>query len=185
MSIEKWNERYRSGEQVFAEPSPLVIRFSGALDPGRALDLASGPGRNSLYLASQGWLVTAVDGSPLAIEILKNRARERNAVIDTQVSDLERGEFTIKADAYDLICDCYYLQRDLIPNIKSGVRPGGMAIMIVHLAEADQPTPTRARAGELRKYFLDWKILHYYEGKSNEACHQRPVAELVAQKPSG
>ena len=187
MSIEQWNERYRAAEQLFSEPSPLVTRFSHELDPGRALDLACGPGRNSLYLAKQGWQVTAVDGSPLAIEILRERTRERNLLIDARVADLDRGEFDIEPGAYDFICDCYYLQRSLIPKMKLGVRQGGIVIAIVHLADTDQPqgTPTRARPGELRAVFADWKILHDYEGKSQEACHQRPVAELGAQKPAG
>ena len=185
MSIEQWNARYRAGEQLFVEPSPLVTRYSAELGPGRALDLACGPGRDSLYLAKQGWRVSSVDGSPLAIDLLLERARERNLVIDARVADLESDEFHVDPGAYDLICDCYYLQRSLMAKMKAGVREGGIVIAIVHLADADQPqgTPTRARHGELRAFFADWKILHDYEGKSREACHQRPVAELVAQKP--
>lgn len=184
MSIEQWNERYRSGQQVFTEPAPLVTRFSRELAPGDALDLACGPGRNALYLAEQGWRVTAVDGSPLAFEILRTRAAERKVQIDARVADLERGEFMIQPGAWDLICDCYYLQRSLIPQMKSGVRRGGIIIAIVHLAGADQPqgSPTRARPGELRAYFTGWEILHDYEGDSRKACHQQPVAELVARK---
>ena len=185
MSIEQWNDRYRAGEQLFIEPSPLVTRFSRELEPGHALDLACGPGRNSLYLAEQGWGVTAVDGSPLAIEVLRERARERGLVIDARVADLERGEFEIEPDAYGLICDCYYLQRSLIAKMKLGVRAGGIIVAIVHLPDADQSqdTPRRARRGELSAFFADWKILHEYEGKSREACHRAPTAELVAQKP--
>jgi tellurite methyltransferase len=167
LSIEQWNERYRAGEQLFAEPSPLVTRFTGELEPGPALDLACGPGRNSLYLAEQGWHVRAVDGSPLAIEILRARAGERNLVIDAGVADLERGEFEIEPGAYDLICDCYYLQRSLIPKMKLGVRPGGIMVAIVHLADADQPqgTPTRASPGELRAFFVEWRTLPHYEAQ--------------------
>jgi len=186
LSIEQWNERYRAGQQLFREPSPLVVRFSRDLKPGRALDLASGPGRNSLYLAEQSWRVEALDGSPLAIEILHERAREQNLSIEARVADLESDEFEIQPGAYDLICDCYYLQRSLIPKMRSGVRPGGVVVAIIHLTDADHPlgTPTRAQPGELRAFFADWKILHEYEGKSKEACHQHPVAELVAQKPT-
>ena len=187
MSIEQWNERYRAGEQLFEDPSPLVKRYSQELKPGSALDLACGAGRNSLFLAGQGWRVTALDGSPLAIDIVRERARERSLVIEAAVVDLERVEFEIAPGAYDLICDCYYLQRSLIPKMKLGLRPGGIMVAIVHLADAGQPqgTPTRARPGELRAFFEGWKILHQYEGASREACHQRPVAEIVAQKPAG
>ncbi len=186
MSIDEWDQRYRRGEQLFDTPSPLVKRFAATLAPGDALDLACGPGRNSLYLAAQGWRVTAVDGSPVAIENLVARARERKLNVDARLADLERREFEIAPGAYDLICDCYYLQRDLIPRMKDGLRPGGLLIAIVHIADPDQPqgTPTRAARGELRSCFADWEILHYYEGESNESCHQRPVAELVARKPS-
>ncbi len=150
-------------------------RFAVPLTPGVALDLACGPGRNALYLAERGWRVTAVDGSQIAI----TKLCARNADIDARVADLERGEFSIQPGAYDLVCCCYYLQRDLFPAMKAGVRPGGMAIVIVHLDEAEA-TPTRALPGELRTYFADWKILHDYEGQPGEACHRHLVAELVA-----
>jgi len=186
LSIAEWNERYRVGEQVFRTPAPLVARFSEELAPGMALDIACGPGRNALYLAEHGWRVTAVDGSPLAIDLLKERARAKSLAIDARVADLERDDFAIQPEAYDLICDCYYLQRELIPPLKAGLKPGGTIIVIVHLADPDQSrgTPTRAYPGELRMSFQDWAILHYYEGKPTETCHQRHVAELVARKPA-
>jgi tellurite methyltransferase len=185
VSLEEWNQRYRSGEQLFETPSPLVERFTVTLPPGDALDLASGPGRHALFLARHGWRVTAVDGSPVAIETLLARAKERKLPMDARAADLERGQFEIRPGAYDLICDCYYLQRDLFPQIQAALRPGGLLIAIVHLADPDQlqGTPTRAVPGELRGYFHAWTILHSYEGKPTESCHQRAVAELVARKP--
>ena len=58
-------------------------------------------------------------------------------------------------EGFDLILCCYYLQRSLIPGIKSALRPGGLLIMIVLLTWADQPqgTPTRAYRDELRAFF--------------------------------
>jgi len=181
LSLQEWNQRYREGKQLFDSPAPLVTRFAADLEKGAALDLACGPGRHALYLAEQGWRVTAVDGSPIAIGILRARAREKNLPCDSRIADLERGQFEIQPDTYDLICGCYYLQRDLIPYMKSGVRQGGMIIAIVHLA--DEATPTRATPGELRNYFEDWDVLHYYEGEPTESSHQHAVAEVVAVKP--
>ena len=178
MSLEQWNERYRAGEQLFDAPVPLVVKFAGSAR-GRALDLACGAGRNALYLAELGWHVTAVDGSPVALEVLRARAQERALDIDIRIADLERGEFEIASEHFDLILDCYYLQRDLIPQMQAGVPPGGMIISIVHLADADA-SPKRASPGELRKYFEGWTILHYREGQPGESCHQRAVAEIVA-----
>ncbi len=160
MSIETWNRRYLAGEHLTGPPSPLVVRYTADLPPGIALDLASGPGRNALYLAERGWQVTAVDGSPIAIAKL----RERNAEIDARLADLERGEFQVAPDSYDLICDCLYFQRDLFASIKAGIRPGGMVILTA--------LPSRAQPGELRMHFQDWKILHDAE--------EDRVLELVA-----
>jgi len=180
LSIEKWNQRYRAAEQSIETPSPLIARFTADLAAGAALDLACGTGRNALYLAERGWRVTAVDGSPIAIAKLRERKIEINAEIDARVADLEGSEFQIRPDSYDLICDCYYLQRDLFPHIKTGLRPGGMAIVIVHLSDEPSESATRARPGELRAYFDDWRILHYREGRPDDPYHQRAVAEVVA-----
>jgi tellurite methyltransferase len=180
--IDEWDQRYRAGEQVFETPAPLVVKFTRDLAPGAALDLACGPGRNSLYLARLGWRVTAVDGSAVAVELL----RAGNPSIDARVVDLEAGEFEVTPAAFDLVLSCYYLQRSLIALIKAGLRPGGLLIMIVHLADADQPrgTHTRAYPGELRAFFEGWRILHYREGEPGESGHRHAVAELVAQKPA-
>lgn len=168
MSIEKWNQRYLAGEHLSDAPSPLVVRFTADLVPGAALDLASGPGRNAVYLAERGWQVTAVDGSPIAIA----RLRERNANIDARLADLERGEFQIHPNAYDLICDCLYFQRDLFTPLKMGIRCGGMAIVTALRARADP--------GELREHFADWKILHEQEaGDAVELVAVRQDAGFV------
>jgi len=157
-----------------------VVEFTRRLAAGSALDLACGPGRNALYLAEHGWRVTAVDGSATAIELL----RGSNPSIDTRMVDLEAGEFEVEPEAYDLVLSCRYLQRSLIPSMKSGLRAGGLLIMIVHLADVDEPqgAPARAYRGELRAFFEGWRILHYREGEPGESGHRHAVAELVAQK---
>ncbi|MDP8982876.1 MAG: methyltransferase domain-containing protein [Acidobacteriota bacterium] len=178
MTREEWDQRYRAGEQLFDTPSPLVQSIAGPLDPGIALDLACGAGRNAVFLAGLGWRVTAVDGSAAAIEIVKQRAPQ----VDAHVADLERDGFAIAPCAWDLVCCAYYFQRDLIPQIQAGVKPGGVAIVIVNLADAE-PTPRQASPGELREMFTGWEVLHYCEGVPREACHKRAVAELAARRP--
>jgi SAM-dependent methyltransferase len=98
--IEEWDQRYRAGEHVVETPSPLVVDFTRPLTPGSALDLASGPGRNAIYLAQCGWIVTAVDGSSVALELL----RANNPSIDARVVDLEAGEFTVPPGASTWFC---------------------------------------------------------------------------------
>ena len=181
MSLEVWNERYRAGEQLSQAPAALVERFAGNLTPGLALDLACGPGRHALYLAERGWRVTAVDGSPFAIENLLERARAKKLDIDARVADLERGEFEIPPDTFDLLVVFRYWQRDLIPAIQRGVRPEGIVIVVALLAGTDQPSgsPTRALPGELLGLFPAWEILHSVEGGDP----RHALAELVVMKP--
>ena len=183
MDIRGWDERYRM-EKLEAEPNPLLIETAQRLQPGKALDLACGTGRNALWLAEQGWSVTAVDGAPTAIEILQRRASDRGLHVDARVADIESGGYQIEPSTWDLIAISYYLQRDLFEPAKRGVAPRGVILAIVHIAEpGEEPTYKRMKPGELDSYFQGWEILHRYEGKPNDTAHQRSVAEIVAKRP--
>jgi tellurite methyltransferase len=189
MEIQGWDERYRSGEQAAedlnAAPAPLLVEAANKLTPGKALDLACGTGRNALWLAQQAWSVTAVDGSPAAIEKLRTRASECGVTVNARVADLEKHEYPIQPSSWNLVAICYYLQRDLFQPAKQGVVPGGILISIVHITETgEEPTAHRLRPGELESYFQGWEILHRREGRPNDAPHQRSVAEIVARRPA-
>jgi tellurite methyltransferase len=188
MEISGWNERYRSGERATRNPGTtptrLLVETAKQLEPGRALDLACGTGRNALWLAERGWNVTAVDGSLVAIDILRSRASQRAVTVDARVADLEKSEYRIEHSRWDLIAICYYLQRNLFEPAKQGVAPGGILLAIVHITEpGGEPTAHRLRSGELERYFQGWEILHRREGKASDTAHLRPVAEIVARRP--
>ena len=179
-----WDEKYRSAGALEA-PTPLLTKIAAGLPPGRALDLACGAGRNALWLAGQGWDVTAVDGSAVAIAKLRERTGERTLRVNARVADLERGEFAIEPEAWDLIAMCFYLQRDLIEAAKLGVRPGGVVLTIVHIPDpGGELTRFRMRPGELRSYFSGWEMLHDYEGAPLDALHKHWVAEIAARRPA-
>jgi len=187
MEIQGWDERYKSGERraedLDAAPTPLLVETAEKSVPGKALGLACGSGRNALWLAEHGWSVIAVDGSPVAMEILRSRASERGVTVDARVADLEKSEYRIEPASWNLIVICYYLQRDLFEPAKQGVVSGGILISIVHITEpGEEPTAHRLRSGELEQYFQGWEILHYREGKPNDTAHQRSVAEIVVRK---
>src|SRR6516165_9985768 len=95
-----WDEHYAQAAEIDLTPAPLLIEAAELLPPGRALDLASGPGRNALYLASLGWSVMAVDCSAAAVRILRERAATSRLSIDTRVANLEAGSFRIEPGAY-------------------------------------------------------------------------------------
>ena len=190
MEISGWNERYRSGERAAedlrAAPARLLMETAKQLEPGKALDLACGTGRNALWLAEHGWSVTAVDGAAAAIDILRSRASKRAVTVDARVADLEKSEYRIEDSSWDLIAMCYYLQRNLFEPAKQGVAPGGILLAIVHITEpGEEPTAHRLRPGELERYFQGWEILHRHEGKPNDTAHWRSVAEIIARRPIG
>src|SRR5579863_10520424 len=157
MDLAAWEQRYRAQEETSAaSPASLLIEAAHDLPPGRALDLACGAGRNALWLAQHGWSVTAVDGSPSAIDILSRRARKLEVTVHAQIADLEDAGFTIAPAHYDLVAMCYYFQRSLIEQCKRGVAPGGIMIAIALLIEPGKEHSTfRLQSGELRGYFAD------------------------------
>ncbi|MEO8036719.1 MAG: class I SAM-dependent methyltransferase [Acidobacteriota bacterium] len=135
MSIETWNERYRSGERGNPKPAPAVVEAAaGAVRPGRALDLACGAGRNALFLARNGWEVTAVDGSTEAIAIASKRAGRLGLRIATSVLDLEQLPLPFEDAACDLVCIILYLQASLFHEAKRLVRPGGAIVIAAKTA---------------------------------------------------
>ena len=171
-----WEEHYAQQADLDFTPVPLLVEVADLLPPGRALDLAAGAGRNALYLASLGWSVVAVDASPKAMDILRARAPSS---IETYTADLETGGFAIEPDRYDLICDFFYLQRSLFPQIREGVRPGGLFAAEIHLRDGPGHQFV-LEPGELRDEFHGWKILYYSE--SARPGHTRPTARIIARR---
>jgi SAM-dependent methyltransferase len=189
MEIPGWNERYRTGdrsqEDLAPAPNPLLADTAEKLSPGTALDLACGAGRNSIWLAERGWRVTAVDGAETALDLLHKRAAQHGITIETHIADLEKDEFRIAPDSWDLIVMCFYLQKSLFEPCKRGVKAGGIVFAIVHISEpGEEPTAHRLRPGELKTCFEDFEILHYREGPPDDPAHKRLCAEIVARRPT-
>ncbi|SPE39956.1 Methyltransferase type 12 [Candidatus Sulfopaludibacter sp. SbA3] len=168
-----WDEHYRDPANLDFTPAALLVELAGWMPPGRALDLACGTGRHALHLAQLGWQVTAVDASPVALGVLRQKSRD--LPIQIHLADLEGAGFTIEAGRYDLICDFFYLQRDLFPAIREGIRPGGVFAGAMHLSGAFHLEPE-----ELRREFAGWKILYYSEG--GEPGRSRQTAKILARK---
>ena len=186
MDLAGWDARFRAAADAETDrepaPNPVLVEAARHLPPGRVLDLACGTGRNALWLAQNGWNVTALDGSAAAIETLRGRASRLNLTIDARVVDLEKDGFTIPHASFDLIAMCYYLQRDLFEPCKHGLAQGGLMIAIALIVEpGKEDSPFRLQPGELRRTFEGWDILHDREGRD---AWEHSVAEIVARGPS-
>jgi SAM-dependent methyltransferase len=195
MNQSEWDAHYRSLSASGGkppDPDPRVKELVERYAPHsgkRTLDLACGSGANGLWLAEQGWNVTAVDRSPAAIELVRSHAAARGLRVTTHVSDLEAHHFTIEPGAWDLILMCRYLQIDLFEPALLGLAPGSLLIVIVLLAgmENAPPQPFRVHAGELASHFGNrpgFRIVH-----QREAAHSpgdflltQAVAEIAVQR---
>ena len=180
-----WEERYSQAENLDFTPSPLLVEVAEMAIPGRALDLASGHGRNALYLAGLGWSVVAVDASKAAIQILRDRSAAAQLPVEARAVNLETREFAIEPSGYDLICDFFFLQRSLFPQIREGLRPGGIFVAEIHLRDDSATDGPRSpefvlEAGELRQQFSAWKILFYSEAP--QPGHGRATARIIARR---
>jgi SAM-dependent methyltransferase len=184
MDIAGWEEKYRSVDPGSEDaPTILLVEIAEKLAPGTAIDLACGTGRNALYLAERGWVVTAVDGSQTAIDLVRQRSAARDLQMRTEIADLTAPSFTMPADSFDLVLIAFYLQRDLFAKVKAALRPGGVVIAIAHTPEPGEKwSEKRARPDELRGFFSGSELLWEYEGPSRDPAHRRPVAEIAARR---
>ena len=106
MDYESWNSRYQGRDLVWtAAPNQFLVAEVVSLVPGRALDLGCGEGRNSVWLAEQGWTVTAVDFSDVGISKGREMADKRGVEVTWVVEDLNR--FEPEDQAFDLVIDFY------------------------------------------------------------------------------
>jgi SAM-dependent methyltransferase len=88
-SREDWNRRYAATGLLWsAEPNRRFAAEVGALQPGRALDLGCGEGRNAVWLAERGWQVTGVDFSEVALSKAERLAARSGVGVDWVLADL-------------------------------------------------------------------------------------------------
>jgi len=129
-----WNERYReSGFAYGTEPNDFLASSAGLLHPGsRILCLAEGEGRNAVYLASLGHLVTAVDSSPVGLEKALLLAKERGVSIDTVEADLET--YVVQPGFFQAVVSIFChlppaVRLRIHQKVCEGLTPGGIFIL--------------------------------------------------------
>ncbi len=168
----------------FLEPSHFLVENIALLPKGRALDLAMGFGRNAIYLAKLGYAIDGVDISPEAVNGALASAQEAGLIIRAQVADLESGGYHIEKGAYDLIICFNYLYRPLLPQIKDGLKTGGMLVYETFIVDQVQFAKPRnpehlLKHNELLDMFRDFRCLRYHEGIVGT---HKVLAGIVAQK---
>lgn len=184
----RWDQRFGRKEFAFGkEPNPFLKKHIRLLLKGRALDIASGEGRNAVFLAQNGFEVDAVDISEKGLKKAQKLAREKGVKINTFPVDLD--QYPIEKERYDLITNFYFLRRSLIPKIKKGLKKGGRVIFETYILEQRKlgtGGPKQAKyflkPNELLRLFKNFRILFYREGIFKEGGRKKAVASLIAEK---
>ncbi len=169
----KWDAKYRK-KPISSHPSGIVKKYRHLAFPGNALDIACGNGRNSIFLAQNGFAVDAVDISTVAADQLAGQ----HANIQVHCEDLDT--WKIPRNQYDLIINIRFLDRNLFPQIQVGLKAGGLLIFESFLN--GQTDKYCLKANELLHAFGSFRIIYYEEKKTDPGERYERIASLVAQK---
>lgn len=180
----RWDLFYNTRNYVFGkEPSSFLKENIGFFPKGKALDLAMGEGRNAVFMAKKGFFVDGVDISEVALKKAKLLARDSNVTVNAINADLNH--YQIRPETYDVILNIDYLQRSLIPEIKKGLKKGGLVIFenytVEQLGNAQGQQIRRdllLERGELRNHFKEFEIVVYRESNDGKSAK----ASLIAKK---
>jgi SAM-dependent methyltransferase len=180
-----WDEKYEREGNPSKSPSLFLAEQISRLSRGKALDLAMGSGRNSIFLARNGYEVDAIDNSSVAVRKLQSFVKAQSLSITVTQADLTTCQ--IPDNTYDLIINFNYLERSLIPRIKKGLNRGGMLLFETYTIE--QPRYGRPRnpdyllkPNELLNSFSDLHIIFYHERIDHSTGQHQALASLLAQK---
>lgn len=182
---EQWDKRFDKRMYLYGmEPVEFLRDHIDSLPKGKALCLAAGEGRNAVYLAEQGYDVTAMDASPKGLKKASALAAQRGVSIKTEVGDLQVG-YDMGVEKYDLITDFYYHDTKMLQDVMRALKPGGMFVLqnfSIQQLDTNRFGPKNpdylVKPNELLAIFSDHRIIYYEDTvvELDEGMHQGPGA---------
>lgn len=159
--------------------SQWLVQAVQNVKPGRALDLGMGQGRNSLFLARQGWNVTGLDMSAVAVTQARQQAETLGVKYTATVADIDQWDFGI--EGWDLIASIFEPDVKWARKIRESLKPGGLFVRENLVFEADENAVLKA--------FLALRILRYEDrvdtsnySPDGAAVKPERIIRMVAQK---
>jgi SAM-dependent methyltransferase len=184
---DKWNQRYAEDSYHKNNPVVLLKEWLPKLSVGKALDVACGAGRNSIYLARSGFQVDAIDVSAEGLRKARQQAMQQGLEINWIEHDLDQ-VFSFDTD-YDLIIVMWYVNLELITRLCDCLVAGGYLLCEEHLLtdqEVIGPSSPDYRVvpGALRETVSGLDVLLYEESVETSSTGEKVAsARVVAQKP--
>ena len=175
-------------DQIFSEPhkftttpNALLVEAVKNRPAGKALDVAMGQGRNSIYLAQKGWDVTGFDVSKVGLAEARRLATASGVEIHTTLASDE--EFDFGVDQWDLIAILYPIEKRSVYRVRKALKPGGIVVVECSHKEASN-APFEFETNELLKIFDGFRILKYEDamGTHEWASKELRMVRLIAQK---
>ena len=195
MQGNKWEKTYRSKTLSeipwhSGQPDRRLVRLvrEGKIKKGRVLDLCSGDGTNSIYLASRGFEVVGVDISSTAVEIAQKRCLKRGVDCDYHVGSVL--EFKPEK-TFDLVFDrgCFHhfpktKKPDYVEMVKNLLRKEGKFFLLC-FSDKNPPHKKNLSEQDIRGYFeKDFKIFFIRDSiqKESKAGSKRYLYACFMQK---
>jgi 2-polyprenyl-3-methyl-5-hydroxy-6-metoxy-1,4-benzoquinol methylase len=171
-----WDKVYAGNDPIFLQtPSAIVMTAIAGRKPGKALDIGMGQGRNSVYLAAQGWDVTGFDPSREGVRIAESNAGKAGVKMHAVVS--RDDEFDYGSSQWDVLVMTYVRDltaRDAAIFLKA-LKPGGL---VVYENGADDDN-------SVLRAFLGFQILRFEDVESSSEWNPQNktrIQRLIAQK---
>jgi predicted TPR repeat methyltransferase len=168
---ERWDRLFNAQpSHIRWEPNEFLMDVVAKRQPGEALDIGMGSGRNALFLARSGWRVTGFDISSVGV----TRAKEQAAVEKLPLTALREDMFTFDygSDRYDLVILMYMGRAEALgQRITDAMKPGGL-LVVEHFAGGFEP-------GSLTKVFPRLEVLRYTEDDAYPDYDQRIKGRVV------
>ncbi|OPX95617.1 MAG: putative S-adenosyl-L-methionine-dependent methyltransferase TehB [Syntrophorhabdus sp. PtaU1.Bin002] len=186
MDLADWDRRHREGfyEEV-SQPNALLERFWHVIPAGRVLDVATGNGRNTVFLAEKGYDAWGIDRSSEALRRARQRVSNHGAHVSLVLGDA--ADLPFKGGSMTGVIVFYFLLRDKIDEMVALLTSGG--ILIYETLLKRQNTIDRHRNpdyllddGELISYFRGLDLLFYEETISGITGKKRATAQYVGRK---
>lgn len=186
-----WNARYAAGGGPRkTTPHPWLVHHLWRLRPGRALDIACGMGRDSIFLARRGFRVHGIDFSAVALSEAQRRARAADVSHRVSFILADLTAFAFPREHYDLVICFSYWEPKLKATLREAVKPGGFIIYETFNVWWKWTRPEveerfLLQPGELLDWLKDWRVWAYREVGSDLPLTRghKAVSSIVAQKP--